>query len=68
MKSALRLLQDAAGKDDAVAIVGDMLELGKYSGRLHAALGRGSSKSKVKRVLAVGDFPGQSRLAQSRRE
>jgi UDP-N-acetylmuramoyl-tripeptide--D-alanyl-D-alanine ligase len=58
MKSALRLLQDAAGKDDAVAIVGDMLELGKYSGRLHAALGEAVAKSKVKRLLAVGDFAG----------
>ena len=56
MHNAIRLLSDMAKKNRKVAIVGDMLELGKYSRRLHAALGKQLAEAGVSRVLAVGDF------------
>jgi len=56
MQSAIRLLMDVAKKNRKVAIVGDMLELGKYSRRLHAALGTQLAGAGVDRVLAVGNF------------
>jgi UDP-N-acetylmuramoyl-tripeptide--D-alanyl-D-alanine ligase len=56
MKNAIRLLSEVGKKNGRVAIVGDMLELGKYSRRLHAALGAQLAAAKVDRVLAVGDF------------
>jgi UDP-N-acetylmuramoyl-tripeptide--D-alanyl-D-alanine ligase len=56
MQSAIMLLNDVGEKNSKVAIVGDMLELGKYSRRLHAALGTQLAKAGVSRVLAVGEF------------
>jgi UDP-N-acetylmuramoylalanine--D-glutamate ligase len=58
MKSGIALLSEVAGKKPKVAIVGDMLELGKFSGRLHTALGRQLAAAKVERILAVGEFSG----------
>jgi len=56
MKSALRLLQDVAGKLPSIAIVGDMLELGTYARRLHRALGQQLAHAGVARVIAVGEY------------
>jgi len=56
MKSALRLLQDVAGKSPSIAIVGDMLELGTYARRLHRALGQQLAHAGVARVIAVGEY------------
>jgi len=56
MKSAIRFLQDIAGKGRKVAIVGDMLELGSYARRLHRALGKQLAHAGVQGVLAVGAF------------
>ncbi|HAJ78297.1 MAG TPA: UDP-N-acetylmuramoyl-tripeptide--D-alanyl-D-alanine ligase [Fibrobacteres bacterium] len=56
MKTAIRLLCDVAGKKKPVAIVGDMLELGKFSKRLHKALGRQLAAAGVRDILAVGEF------------
>ena len=56
MKSGISLLSEVAGKKPKVAIVGDMLELGKFSGRLHTALGRQLAAAHVERILAVGEF------------
>ena len=56
MKSGITLLSEVAGKKPKVAIVGDMLELGKFSGRLHTALGRQLAAARVERILAVGEF------------
>jgi UDP-N-acetylmuramoyl-tripeptide--D-alanyl-D-alanine ligase len=55
MKSGIELLCDVAGLKPKVAIVGDMLELGRYSTRLHRALGRQLAAANVERVLAVGE-------------
>jgi UDP-N-acetylmuramoyl-tripeptide--D-alanyl-D-alanine ligase len=54
MKSALELLRDVSGKKRQVAIVGDMLELGKYSRRLHKQLGKRLVASGARAILAVG--------------
>ena len=56
MKSGIDLLVAVAGKKPKVAIVGDMLELGKYSSRLHAALGRQLAAAGVDRIIAIGEF------------
>jgi UDP-N-acetylmuramoyl-tripeptide--D-alanyl-D-alanine ligase len=56
MKSGIELLNDVAGKRRKVAIIGDMLELGKYSRSLHRALGRQLALAGVGAIIAVGEF------------
>ncbi len=56
MKSGIELLGEVAGKSPKVAIVGDMLELGKFAPRLHTALGRHLAAARVRRILAVGEY------------
>jgi UDP-N-acetylmuramoyl-tripeptide--D-alanyl-D-alanine ligase len=56
MKSAIVYLGDVAGNRRRVAIVGDMLELGRYSKRLHMQLGRELAHAGVAKILAVGQF------------
>lgn len=56
MKSAIMYLSDITKSSKKCAIVGDMLELGKYSKRLHIELGRNLAKAGVKKILAVGEF------------
>ncbi|MBD3346987.1 MAG: UDP-N-acetylmuramoyl-tripeptide--D-alanyl-D-alanine ligase [Chitinivibrionales bacterium] len=56
MKAGLQLLDDIAAKSEKVAIVGDMLELGSASNRLHKQLGKLVYDSGVKRALAVGEY------------
>jgi UDP-N-acetylmuramoylalanine--D-glutamate ligase len=58
MKSAIAMLQDIAASGPKAAIVGDMLELGKHAGRLHAALGRQLAAARVERIVAVGEYGG----------
>lgn len=54
MKSALLYLNDCRPEGRKIAVVGEMLELGKFSGRLHAELGRTIARSGVDRLIAVG--------------
>ncbi len=56
MKAAIGLLRDVAGKNRPMAIVGDMLELGRFSPRLHGQLGRQLADAGVHGILAVGAF------------
>lgn len=56
MKSALAYLNDIAGRSRKVAIVGDMLELGRYAKRLHRNLGENIAKAGVRKLIAVGEF------------
>ena len=56
MKSALVYLGDIAKPSSRVAIVGDMLELGKYSRRLHQNLGKDLARAGIKKVIAVGEY------------
>jgi UDP-N-acetylmuramoyl-tripeptide--D-alanyl-D-alanine ligase len=58
MKTSIKLLTDVAGNRKPVAVVGDMLELGKYSRSLHRALGRQLVRAGVRDILAVGEFAG----------
>ncbi len=54
MQSGISLLQDVARGDHRCAIVGDMLELGKYSTRCHKQLGKRLAQAGVKKIIAVG--------------
>jgi UDP-N-acetylmuramoyl-tripeptide--D-alanyl-D-alanine ligase len=56
MKSGIELMNDVAGDCPKVAIVGDMLELGNYSRRLHGELGKSLARSGVRSIVAVGNF------------
>jgi UDP-N-acetylmuramoyl-tripeptide--D-alanyl-D-alanine ligase len=56
MKSGIELLGDVAGGRRTVAVVGDMLELGKYSRRLHYELGKLLARAGVRSIVAIGDF------------
>jgi UDP-N-acetylmuramoyl-tripeptide--D-alanyl-D-alanine ligase len=58
MKSAVAMLADLARPDRRAAVVGDMLELGKYAKPLHRELGALLAGSGVKKVIAVGKFAG----------
>ena len=56
MKSAIAYLADMAETSKRVAVVGDMLELGSYSKRLHRELGKDLVKAGVKKIIAVGEY------------
>ena len=56
MAAGLALLADVAPADKRVAIVGDMLELGRYAKQLHRALGKRIADAGISRLLAVGEF------------
>ena len=55
MRCALEQLCCAAGRSRRVAVVGDMLELGRFSTRLHRELGRKLAAVGVRLVVAVGE-------------
>ena len=59
MKCAIATLVEIARPEQRVAIVGDMRELGKYSKKLHSELGAVLAKSKVDRIIAVGEYAGE---------
>jgi UDP-N-acetylmuramoyl-tripeptide--D-alanyl-D-alanine ligase len=56
MKSGIALLEDVSFKKDRCAVIGDMLELGKFSKRLHKQLGSQLSEAGVKKLITVGEF------------
>ncbi len=56
MRSGIALLQDVAGNTIKGAVVGDMLELGTFSKRLHRQLGKQLAEAGVKKILAVGQY------------
>jgi UDP-N-acetylmuramyl pentapeptide synthase len=56
MKSALELLNGVSMPDRRVAVVGDMLELGAHSQRLHRALGRQLALTGVRETVAIGAY------------
>jgi UDP-N-acetylmuramoyl-tripeptide--D-alanyl-D-alanine ligase len=56
MKNAIAYLVDMSERSKRVAVVGDMLELGGYSKRLHRELGKDLAKAGVKKVIAIGAF------------
>ncbi len=56
MSSGITYLSDITEPQKRVAIVGDMLELGSYSKRLHQELGKNLANASVHKILAVGEF------------
>ncbi|MBN2188200.1 MAG: hypothetical protein JW699_02005, partial [Chitinispirillaceae bacterium] len=56
MKTAIAMLLDMAAPDRRVAVVGDMLELGRYSKRLHRELGKTLADAGVKTIITAGTF------------
>lgn len=56
MKSGIDYLTAISDQKNRVAIVGDMLELGSYSKRLHKQLGKQLVEAKVQKIIAVGQF------------
>ncbi|MFP4012865.1 MAG: UDP-N-acetylmuramoyl-tripeptide--D-alanyl-D-alanine ligase [Chitinispirillaceae bacterium] len=57
MSSAIRYLVDITpSKTKRVAIVGDMLELEKYTRKLHLKLGEELVRSEVGKIIAVGNY------------
>jgi len=56
MKNAVAMLADIADPGRRVAVVGDMLELGKYAKRLHHELGGMLVDGGVHKVIAAGQF------------
>ncbi|MCX7726897.1 MAG: UDP-N-acetylmuramoyl-tripeptide--D-alanyl-D-alanine ligase [Chitinispirillaceae bacterium] len=54
MEAALIYLNDIAKENRKVAILGEMLELGRYSNRLHKEVGKMAVKYNVNILIAVG--------------
>ncbi len=63
MKNAIAYLVDMSERSKRVAVVGDMLELGGYSKRLHRELGKDLAKAGVKKVIAIGAFASDVAIA-----
>ncbi len=55
IKAALDALLSQNGKRK-VAILGDVLELGKYSSKLHEEIGKAVAEAKVDKLISIGDF------------
>ncbi len=56
MSTGLQFLADVAEESKRGAIIGDMMELGKWTPKLHVALGREIVKSGVTKLVVVGQF------------
>jgi UDP-N-acetylmuramyl pentapeptide synthase len=56
MGSALETLALIAGSEPALALLGDMKELGDYSERLHQELGALAARLNPARIVFVGEF------------
>lgn len=58
MESAIVYLDDVAKNGHKVAVVGEMLELGRYSKTMHRQLGKKIAKSGIDRLITVGPSAG----------
>jgi len=56
MEAALRTLMDIGGPGRKIAILGDMLELGKQSERNHRELGKKVARFRVDRLYLLGQY------------
>lgn len=54
MESALVYLNDVAREGRKIAVLGEMLELGKFAPKLHRELGKKTAMSGVNKLVAVG--------------
>ncbi len=55
MEMALRTLSEAKGEGRAIAVLGDMLELGEDSVEAHRELGRRAAELSIDLLLAIGE-------------
>ncbi len=55
MDLALKTLAEAKGKGRAIAVLGDMLELGEYTEEAHRRLGKRAAEFSVDLLLAMGE-------------
>lgn len=58
MRGALAALKDLKGESRSVAVLGDMLELGEESDRLHETVGNLIAETGVDMVILKGNFSG----------
>jgi UDP-N-acetylmuramoyl-tripeptide--D-alanyl-D-alanine ligase len=58
MESALVYLNDVAEGRRSVAVVGEMLELGRYSKSMHRDLGKKIARLGIDRMVAIGPSAG----------
>jgi len=58
VRGALAALKDLKGESRSVVVLGDMLELGDESERLHETVGNIIAETGVDRVILKGDFSG----------
>lgn len=56
MKAAFRTVEAARRAGRFVAVLGDMLELGSASGKLHSEIGEAAAQSGVSRLFVIGNF------------
>jgi UDP-N-acetylmuramoyl-tripeptide--D-alanyl-D-alanine ligase len=54
MAAALKTLAAISGKGEKIAVLGDMFELGKASGREHRELGKRVAKERIDRLYLLG--------------
>jgi UDP-N-acetylmuramoyl-tripeptide--D-alanyl-D-alanine ligase len=61
MKAALETLTLIGGRGKKVAVLGDMFELGKQSGKEHRELGRMAARAKIHQLYLLGEQAWQVR-------
>jgi UDP-N-acetylmuramoyl-tripeptide--D-alanyl-D-alanine ligase len=61
MKAALETLALIGGRGKKIAVLGDMFELGKHSGKEHRELGRIAAQAKIAQLYLLGDQARQVR-------
>lgn len=59
MEAALRTLAEMPGRGNRIAVLGDMLELGKESARRHLDLGRAVARYRIHRLFLLGREAGR---------
>lgn len=59
MEAALRTLTEIGGRNEKVAILGDMLELGRESRKRHLELGRQVARHRIDRLYLLGEMAGR---------
>lgn len=56
MAAAIRILRNLGGKGRRIAVLGDMLELGRHGPSAHQELGRFLASATIDRLLTVGEL------------
>ena len=54
--AALAVLTEIAGSRRSIAVLGDMLELGEYSGEAHRSVGARVASEKINYLVAIGEL------------